>query len=106
MVKVYFYTVKHGPIKIPYYQDLIVNLATGFKQLGIEYYASNDYWQISPEHNDFLIVSTPHISHNDCDLVVLERQWYEKNGCLPQGLFAKSRQYTTVYLDCSDGFYI
>ena len=102
--KIYFYTTsEEGPPEGAYFQDLIVNLATGFKQLGIKYYASNDYWRISPKSDRSLIEATPEVTHHDCDIVVLERQWYEKNGCLPEGLFAPSRQYKTVYLDCNDG---
>ena len=102
--KIYFYTTsEEGPPEGAYFQDLIVNLATGFKQLGIKYYASNDYWRISPESDRSLIEATPEVTHHDCDIVVLERQWYEENGCLPEGLFAPSRQYKTVYLDCNDG---
>ena len=102
--KIYFYTTsEEGPPEGAYFQDLIVNLATGFKQLGIKYYASNDYWRISPDSDRSLIEATPEVTHHDCDIVVLERQWYEENGCLPEGLFAPSRQYKTVYLDCNDG---
>lgn len=102
--KIYFYTTsQEGPPEGAYFQDLIVNLATGFQQLGIKYYASNDYWQMSPDSDRSLIQATPEVTHHDCDIVVLERQWYEENGCLPEGLFAPSRQYKTVYLDCNDG---
>ena len=102
--KIYFYTTfEEGPPEGAYFQDLIINLATGFKQLGIKYYASNDYWRLSPKSDRTLIEATPEVTHHDCDIVVLERQWYEENGCLPEGLFAPSRQYKTVYLDCNDG---
>ena len=102
--KIYFYTTsEEGPPEGAYFQDLIVNLATGLQQLGIKYYASNDYWQLSPDSDRSLIEATPEVTHHDCDIVVLERQWYEENGCLPEGLFTPSRQYQTVYLDCNDG---
>ena len=85
------------------FQDLIVNLATGLQQLGIEYYASNNYWRLAPQSNRYLLESNPDVSHHDCDVVVIERQWFEKYGCLPADLFAPNRQYKTVYLDCEDG---
>ncbi|MGD1875416.1 MAG: glycosyltransferase family 1 protein [Mastigocoleus sp.] len=104
MPKIFFYTTSHeGPPEGAYFQDLIVNLATGFKHLGIEYHASNDYWQIAPGCDRSLLEFSPEISHHDCDIVVLERQYYEENRCLPEDLFTPSRQYKTVYLDCSDG---
>ncbi len=102
--KVYFYTTsQEGTPEGAYFQDLIVNLATGFKYLGIEYYASNNYWKISPDSDLYLLESNPDITPRDCDIVVIERQWYEENGSLPEDLFAPSRQYKTVYLDCEDG---
>ena len=101
--KVFFFTaVDEGKADNAYFQDLIINIATGMQQLGIKYYASNNYWQPSPE-GGFLLTADPDVSHHDCDVVVVERQWYEKYGCLPADLFASNRQYKTVYLDCEDG---
>lgn len=101
--KVYFYmTSQEGPPEGANFQDLLVNLATGFKQLGIKYYANNNYWRIDPDGDRTLIEATPEVKPDDCDIVVLERQYYEENGCLPPGLFARGRQYKTVYFDCND----
>ncbi|MEO0834768.1 MAG: glycosyltransferase family 1 protein [Cyanobacteria bacterium J06642_3] len=102
--KVYFYTTStEGPPEGAYFQDLIINLATGFQQLGIEFYANYNYWKISPDSDRTLLKASPDVTHHDCDIVVLERQYYEENRCLPEGLFAPNRQYKTVYLDCNDG---
>ena len=102
-LKVYFYVVTEGSPERAYFQDLIVNLVTGFKQLGIEYYSNNNYWQLSPNSDRTLLEANPNVTHHDCDIVVLERQYYEANKCLPRDLFVPSRQYQTVYLDCNDG---
>ena len=102
--KIYFYTTStEGPPEGAYFQDLIINLAIGFQQLGVEFYANYDYWRISPDSDRTLLKHNPDVTHYDCDIVVLERQYYEENGCLPEGLFSPSRQYKTVYLDCNDG---
>jgi hypothetical protein len=102
--KVFFYTVSNeARADNDYFQDLIINIATGMQELGIKYYASSDYWQLAPNSNRYLLKSDPNVTHHDCDVVVIERQWFEKNGCLPADLFAPSRQYKTVYLDCEDG---
>ncbi len=102
--KVFFYTTsQEGSLEGAYFQDLIVNLAEGFRHLGVEYYASNNYWKLSPEDDQYLLQFDPHVTHQDCDIVVLERQWFEENGSLPEDLFNSSRKYITVYLDCSDG---
>lgn len=101
--KVFFFTaIDEGQADNAYFQDLIINVATGMQELGIKYYASNDYWQMSVD-GGFLLESDPHVIHHDCDIVAIERQWYEKHGCLPPDLFAPNRQYKTVYLDCEDG---
>lgn len=102
--KVFFYTTsQEGSSESAYFQDLIVNLAEGFQELGVQYYASNNYWKLSPESNQYLLQSDPNVTHHDCDIVVLERQFYEENRSLPEELFHPSRRYITVYLDCSDG---
>lgn len=102
--KVYFYTTStEGPPEGAYFQDLIINLATGFQELGVEFYSNYNYWQLSPHSDRTLLQANPNVHPNDCDIVVLERQYYEENGCLPAGLFAPNRQYKTVYLDCNDG---
>jgi hypothetical protein len=102
--KVFFYTTsQEGPPEGAYFQDLIVNLAEGFQDLGIQFYSSNDYWKLSPDSDRYLLESQPTIDHADCDIVVLERQWFEENGSLPKDLFSPSRKYITVYLDCADG---
>ena len=102
--KIYFYTTStEGPPEGAYFQDLIINLATGFLELGIEFYANYDYWRISPQSSETLLKASKEVTHYDCDIVVLERQYYEENCCLPPGLFTPGRQYQTVYLDCMDG---
>ena len=102
--KIFFYTTSHeGAAAGAYFQDLIVNLAEGFQALGVQYYASNNYWKMFPETDQYLLQSDPKVTHHDCDIVVLERQFYEENRSLPKDLFHPSRKYITVYLDCSDG---
>jgi hypothetical protein len=102
--KIFFYTTsQEGSAEGAYFQDLIINLAEGFQYLGVQYYSSNNYWKLSPEDDQCLLQCDPHVTHQDCDVVVLERQWVEENGSLPKDLFNPCRQYITVYLDCADG---
>lgn len=105
--KVFFYTTSSENnsrgVEGAWFQDLIVNLAEGLKSLGVQYYSSNDYWQLKPGDKRFLLQHDPDVTHRDCDIVVLERQWFEENGSLPKELFEPSRKYITVYLDCADG---
>ena len=102
--KVFFYTYPED--KRPdfsAFQDLIVNLADGFNSIGIQHYSSCNYWRLFPEREQYLLQVNPDISHHDCDVVVLERQWFARNRSLPKGLFDPCRKYITVYLDCADG---
>lgn len=102
--KVFFYTTsQEGPPEGAYFQDLIIDLAEGFNQLGIQHFASSNYWRLFPGENEWLLKFNPDVQHQDCDIVVLERQWIEENKALPTDLFNPSRQYITVYLDCLDG---
>jgi len=102
--KVFFYTTsQEGSADGAYFQDLIVNLAEGFQDLGVQHYASHNYWRLFPETDQYLLQSNSDVTHHDCDIVVLERQYYEENKSLPEALFSPDRQYITVFLDSSDG---
>lgn len=105
--KIYFYVTStecsHLGAKGAWFQDLIINLADGFRSLGVPYYASFDYWKLSPFEEEYLIKASLEVTHHDCDIVILERQWFEQNRALPKDLFKPNRKYITVFLDCSDG---
>ena len=102
--KVFFYTCPgdEAPVKADF-QDLIVNLADGFERIGIQFFSSCNYWRKFPDKEEYLLKFNQDISPQDCDVVVLERQWFGKYRSLPQGLFDSDRKYITVYLDCQDG---
>ncbi|HZZ19624.1 MAG TPA: hypothetical protein VFE25_09650 [Opitutaceae bacterium] len=93
-------------------QDDIIILAEGLRALGIPYYASANYWRLSPDSDDFLFKATPEVSPDDCDVVVFPYTWF--NWVLlsaprpirrpfPEGIFKKGRKYRTVYMDTNDG---
>ena len=94
------------------YDDGIIYLAEGLKELNISFYSNKDYWKINTD-GDFLFNNKPEISPQDCDLVILSNMWtqYIDNTTfkeyaqpLPGWLFQPSRQYTTVYIDNMDGY--
>ena len=94
------------------YDDGIIYLAEGLKELNISFYSNKDYWKINID-GDFLFNNKPEISPQDCDLVILSNMWtqYIDNTTfkeyaqpLPSWLFQSSRQYTTVYIDNMDGY--
>ncbi len=103
-VKIFFYTYPEDTRpEYAAFQDLLVNLADGFNKIGIRHYASHNYWKISPEKEEYLLKANSAVSHHDCDIVILERQWFARKRSLPPDLFCPSRKYITVYLDCADG---
>ena len=94
-------------------QEDIIALAEGFKQLGIEYFSTCDYWLQSLNPDDYLFKHHPEVAHDDCDVVVVSYTWpaWVKMGTfdlrqqpLPPGLFRKHRKYITVYMDNNDGY--
>ena len=102
--KVFFYTSDTSEIsEVTTFHHLLVDLAEGFKHLGIQYYSNNNYWKSSPDKDEFLFQKNPNIKHQDCEIVVLDRLWFELYESLPNGLFSSDRQYITVFMDCSDG---
>ncbi|MBW8782059.1 MAG: glycosyltransferase family 1 protein [Verrucomicrobia bacterium] len=97
----------------PAYQDDVVVLARGLRELGADVFGSCNYWKNSPATDDWLVRHDPAVSHHDCDVVVVSYGWsrwidldfrvYETP--LPPDLFAPGRRYRTVYLDLEDGYF-
>ena len=93
-------------------QDDIIILAEGLRELGVTYYASEDYWRRSPDGDDYLFRRTPGVQPDDCDVVVLPYTWFNwvllgasrpVRREVPAGLFKEGRRYRTVYMDTNDG---
>ncbi len=94
------------------YQDDVVVLADGLRQLGVEIHANCHYWRNSPAPDDWLVRPDPKVRPEDCDIVAVNGAWsrwidadfrvYESP--LPAGLFAPGRRYRTAYLDLDDGY--
>ena len=93
-------------------QEDVIALAEGFRELGIPYYGSCNYWLQSTDPEDYLIRHNPDICPDDCNVVIVSYTWpywIRMNTFdlvrrpLPEHLFRKGRQYTTVYMDNHDG---
>ena len=93
-------------------QEDVITLAEGFRELGVQYYASSDYWLQSTTPGDYLLRNDPDVVPDDCDIVVVSYTWpswirprvYELvNRPLPAGLFKPGRRFRTVYMDSHDG---
>lgn len=85
------------------FQHLIICIAEGLKELGIPFYSNIDYWQESPETDQYLFRHNPDVTPDDCSIVVLQHDWFCYGRGIPENLFHANRNYTTVYLDGQDG---
>ena len=95
--KVFFYLSAEG------FPHLSICLAEGFKELGIEFYSNINFWQLSPDREDYLFRHQPNVAPEDCSVIVLNKDWLFFNGLFPDALFQPNRNYITVYLDDMDG---
>jgi len=94
------------------YQDDVVVLADGLRQLGVEVYGNCNYWRQSPGPEDWLVRHDPNITPDDCDIVAVSGAWVRwidsdfrvTNSPLPPDLFKPGRRYRTAYLDLDDGY--
>ncbi|NET74169.1 MAG: glycosyltransferase family 1 protein, partial [Sphaerospermopsis sp. SIO1G2] len=84
------------------FQHLSICLAEGLKELGISFFSNINYWQESPNSNEYLFRHSPDITPNDCSIVVFSNNWFNSNYRLPENLFHPHRKYVTVYLDGND----
>lgn len=100
---VYFYCYPEGPATKAGYQHTIVVLAEGLQELGVLFYSDTNYWRLKPAAETFLFNHTPDISPDDCDIVVLNNDWFDYDCYMPPQLFRRGRKYLTVYMDQSDG---
>jgi hypothetical protein len=100
---IYFFCTTQGSPARAYFQSAAVALAQGLRVLRMPFFSNVQYWRISADEDDYLFNQTPSVHFTDCDVVVVEGQLVLRNGKLPEGLFAPSRKYVTVYLDRNDG---
>jgi hypothetical protein len=107
--KVYFYCRN----ETENLQEDVIALAEGLVELKIPFFANCNYWRQSTAPDDFLFRHDPDVRPEDCDIVIVSYTWpgwikprtfeYSPQP-LPAGLFNKSRQYLTVYMDSHDGY--
>ncbi len=100
---IFFYCVQPTSVDNAAYHHLAICIAEGLKKLGIKFYSNINYWRLSPNQEEYLFNHDPHVTPNDCSVVVLSLPWLFQTESLPPELFNKSRKYRTVYLDRQDG---
>lgn len=94
------------------YQDDVVVLADGLRQLGWEIHGNCNYWRTSLVADSWLVRHDPAVRPEHCDIVAVSYIWprWHDNEFrileqpLPADLFAPGRRYRTAYLDLDDGY--
>lgn len=105
--RVYFYCRDRADA----YQDDVVVLAQGLRELGAGVFGNCNYWRETPG-GDPLVRTVPQVGPADCDIVAVAGAWSRwidsdfkvHESPLPAGLFAPGRRYRTAYLDLDDGY--
>lgn len=101
---VYFYCQPLLPPEQLGYSHTMICIAEGLTKLGIPVYSNQNFWIVSSKENQHLFQHNPDVSKDDCSVVVLDSEYFLFLGkSLPDDLFAKNREYLTVYLDSEDG---
>lgn len=93
------------------YQNDIIPIAEGLKELGYTFHARHDYWREEPGR-DFLFKASPDVKPEDCDLVIGTFMLFgvtEKNQREDQEAFLalmrkRSAKTKLVFLDDTDGY--
>lgn len=106
--RVYFYCRDNANA----YQDDVVVLADGLRQLGAEVCGNCNYWKTSTEPDSWLVRHDPAIRPEDCDIIAVSYLWSRwishtfevSEQPLPEKLFSPGRRYRTVFLDLDDGY--
>lgn len=101
IAKVFFYCSSPGSPNSPQtvYQHPLICLAEGLQALGVPFHSSRNFWQLDPHTDEFLFQHDPHITPDDCTIVVLHTAWFTAGNPMPENLFHKQRKYITVYIE-------
>jgi len=107
--RVYFYCRDN----VDAYQDDVVVLAEGLRQLGAQVFGNCNYWRTSLAPDSWLVRYDPSVRHQDCDIVAVSYVWSRwadmdfrvHSTPLPEDLFAPGRRYRTAFLDLDDGYF-
>lgn len=103
---IYFFCYPHGPPERAGYEHLLVALAEGLTELGVEICGSRNHWPTDLTMTNYLIPFRPEVDYRDCRAVVFTTvpYYYRRSDLLPQELFSPKRRYRLVLLDGSFGF--
>lgn len=103
-LKFYFFCHPHAPAEKSSYEHGIVAIAEGLSELGIEIYSNLNYWEKTPDSNDYLIKHHKGIEYFDCDVVIFSTETYLSStpDLLPKDLFQEQRKYKLIFIDSSD----
>jgi len=98
-LRIYFYTVEHGPPEDAGYEHCIVSLAEGLTELGHTICGNTNYW---PVNNSWLIQKSDQNLEN-FDAVVISNEWLYRYNHFPDA-YLKAIKPRKIYIDASDGW--
>lgn len=100
--RAYFYCVpSEGEGAVPY-QHLVVALAEGLRELGVECISNVDYWPLDPGRTRFLLRHDPTAGPDDCALVIVSDDWFRTGRSFPEAL-GRRHASCWIALDRDDG---
>ena len=97
------------------FQHEVVLLAEGLRELGMEFFASSNYWRRAAE-GKYLFEESLGVDHRDCDIVIVSSNWFNwirfdgkrflpaVSRDHPEQLSDGARRFRSVYIDCNDGY--
>jgi hypothetical protein len=97
------------------YQNDIIPLAEGLRELGVPFHSRCNYWRRSSLEGDFLFKESPAVAPEDCDLLVFPYRWFHWFNMADKQVRSRpmppevkvprsNRRYRTVCLDDNDGY--
>lgn len=94
------------------FQEDVVSLAEGLRELGVPFHGNSDYWLQSTKPGDYLIRHDPEVGPEDCDVVIVSyaytyfmrpKTFDVVRRPVPEVVSKKGRHCFTVYCDNYDG---
>jgi hypothetical protein len=94
------------------FQDDIIPLAEGLREMGIPYSSRANYWLQSTKEDDFLFHASPGVRPEDCDVVIFPAAWFHwwrvgdreiTRHPFPNFIKNRNRSFKSVMMDSLDG---
>ena len=104
-MRIYFFTVPHGPVPRSGYDHQLVALIEGLYGKPIEVSGKHKFFPLFDDNRSHLI-EHEHFHYKESDVVVFSSEIFDSGytDLLPEDLYSPNRKYKLLFLDNSDGF--